>query len=153
TDARGLVYSYAFIGIKRLGTAQFYLMTIKDKDGHAFDGGKTYRLTVAAKAPVKQYWSATVYDRATHALVRDLVRASRSSQVPDLQKTADGSVDLYLGPKAPAGRDSNWSPRNPVANSRSCSASTVPRSRYSTRRGGCRTSRGCSESRNGTARR
>ena len=32
-DARGLAYSYAFIGIKRLGAGQFYLISIKDKDG------------------------------------------------------------------------------------------------------------------------
>ena len=31
----GLAYSYAFIGIKRLGAGQFYLITIKDKDGRA----------------------------------------------------------------------------------------------------------------------
>ena len=59
-------------------------MTIKDKDGQAFDGGKTYRLTVPANAPVNQYWSATVYDRATHALIRDMPRSSRSSQSPGL---------------------------------------------------------------------
>ena len=57
-DARGLTYSYAYIGIKRLGAGQFYLISIKDKDGNAFDGGKTYRLTVPANAPVEQYWSA-----------------------------------------------------------------------------------------------
>ena len=32
-DARGLAYSYAYIGIKRLGAGQFYLISIKDKDG------------------------------------------------------------------------------------------------------------------------
>jgi hypothetical protein len=110
TDARGLTYTYGFIGIKRLGTAQFYLMAIKDSDGHALDGGKNYRLTVPANAPVKQYWSATAYDRATHALIREMQRASRSSQIPELQKNADGSADVYLGPKAPAGKESNWVP-------------------------------------------
>ena len=31
---RGLVYTYAFIGFKRLGSGQFYLLNIKDKDGN-----------------------------------------------------------------------------------------------------------------------
>jgi hypothetical protein len=25
-----------------------------------------------------------------------------------MRKNADGSVDLYIGPKAPAGQESNW---------------------------------------------
>jgi Uncharacterized conserved protein len=109
-DARGLTYTYGFIGIKRLGTAQFYLMAIKDKDGKNLDGGRTYRLTVPANAPVEEYWSATAYDRTTHALIRDMPRASATSLSAEVRKNADGSVDVYLGPKAPAGKESNWIP-------------------------------------------
>jgi hypothetical protein len=109
-DDRGLTYSFGFIGIKHLGAGQFYLMAIKDKEGRPFDGGSAYRLTVPANAPVKQYWSATVYNRATHALIRGLPWSSRSSQTPGLQKNNDGSVDIYFGPKAPAGKESNWVP-------------------------------------------
>jgi len=109
-DGRGVTYSMGFIGIKHLGAGQFYLMTIKDKNGQGFDGNSTYRLTVPANAPVKQYWSATAYDRATHALIRNMQWASRSSQTPGLQKNADGSVDIYFGPKSPTGKESNWVP-------------------------------------------
>lgn len=112
-DARGLVFTFAFFTPKTSGTGSFYLMDIRDKTGDAFDGGKTYRLTVPANAPVRQYWSATVYDRATHALVRDQKTVSRSSQSPGLQKNADGSVDIYFGPQAPAGKESNWVPTSP----------------------------------------
>jgi hypothetical protein len=85
-------------------------MTIKDKDGKNFSGANTYRLTVPANAPVKQYWSATAYDRETHALIREMPRAGRSSQSPGLQTNADGSTDIWFGPKAPAGKESNWVP-------------------------------------------
>jgi hypothetical protein len=112
-DARGLTYSYAYIGLKRLGAGQFYLISIKDKDGNAFDGGKTYRLTVPANPPVEQYWSATAYDRLTHALIRNMSRASRSSQNPEMQTNADGSMDVYFGPTAPAGKEPNWVPTDP----------------------------------------
>ena len=30
-----------------------------------------------------------------------------------MQKNADGSVDIYFGPKAPAGKESNWVPTDP----------------------------------------
>ena len=83
-------------------------MTVKDKDAQNFDGSKSYRLTVPANAPVNQYWSATVYDRATHSLIRDMPRSRRGSQSPGLQKNPDGSVDTYFGPKAPAGKEANW---------------------------------------------
>jgi len=113
TDSRGLAYSYAYIGIKRLGAGQFYSISIRDKDGDAFDGAKTYRLNVPPNAPVDQYWSITAYDRQTHALIKGMPRASRSSQIPELQQNADGSIDVFFGPKAPAGKDSNWLPTDP----------------------------------------
>jgi len=109
-DVRGVTFSYAYFTPKHVGAGSSYLLTIADKDGRLLDGGTTYRLTVPAKVPVKQYWSATVYDRATHAPIRNARWPSRSSQTPGLQKNADGSVDVYFGPKAPAGKESNWVP-------------------------------------------
>jgi hypothetical protein len=113
-DARGVTYTLGFTGVKRLGTAQYYLMVAKDRDGQPFEGNVTYRLTVPANAPVRNYWSATVYDRETHALVRNMPSASRASISPGLQKNADGSVDIYFGPKAPDGKDANWVPTDPA---------------------------------------
>jgi hypothetical protein len=109
-DGRGVLYSFAYFSAKHLGRGQFYLMTINDKADQAFDGAGTYRLNVPVDAPVRLYWSATVYDRATHALIRDMAWSSCSSHKPGLQKNADGSVDIYFGPKAPAGKESNWIP-------------------------------------------
>lgn len=109
-NARALTYSIGYIGIKRLGTAQFYLIESKDKDGRSLYGAKTYRLAVPADAPTKQYWSATVYDRQTHALIKNLSRASRASNSTEVQKNPDGSVDIFFGPKAPKGKESNWIP-------------------------------------------
>jgi hypothetical protein len=109
-DIRGVTFSYAYFTPKHVGTGSSYLLTIADQDGRLLDGGATYRLTVPANAPVKQYWSATVYDRATHAPIRKARWPSRSSQTPGLQKNPDGSVDVYFGPKAPAGKESNWVP-------------------------------------------
>ncbi len=113
-DARGLAYHYAFIGIKRLGAGQFYMICIKDKAGKDLDGAKTYRQHVPPGVPVEQYWSLTAYDRQTHALIKNVNRASRASNVAELQKNVDGSVDIYFGPKPPAGQESNWVPTDPA---------------------------------------
>ena len=59
--------------------------------------------------PVHQYWSATAYDGATHALIRNTPWSSRSSTSPGLATNADGSVDIYFGPAEPDGL-SNWVP-------------------------------------------
>jgi hypothetical protein len=112
-DARAVTYTLGFTGIKRLGTAQFYLLANKDKDGRAFDGKASYRLKVPANAPVKQYWSVTVYDRETHALVRNMTKASVASISPGVVKNADGSVEVFFGPKSPKGKDANWVPTDP----------------------------------------
>jgi len=113
-DARGVAYTYAYISIKRLGAGQFYLITIRDKDGEAYDGSKTYRLRVPPDVPIAQYWSVTAYDRETHALIKNMPRASRASNAADLQKNADGSVEIYFGPAAPSGKETNWVPTDPA---------------------------------------
>ena len=115
-DGRGVAYSMAYFSPKHPGAGQYYLITIRDKDGDAFDGAKAYRLTVPADPPVTLYWSATVYDRVTHALIRDLPHSSRASTTPGLQKNTDGSVDVYFTPAAPTGRDNNWVPTSANGN-------------------------------------
>lgn len=110
---RAISYSMAYFSAKHLGTGQFYLMTIKDDKGQEFDGSKLYQLHLAANVPVKLYWSVTAYDRETHALIKDMKYFSRASTSPGLQKNSDGSVDIYFGAKAPAGKESNWVPTDP----------------------------------------
>jgi hypothetical protein len=112
-DVRGVTFSYAYFTPKHPGTGSSYLLTIADKDGDLLDGAATYRLTVPANVPVNQYWSASVYDRATHAPIRNAVWPSRSSHTPGLRENADGSVDIYLGPNPPASQESNWVPTSP----------------------------------------
>ena len=113
-DWRGIAYHYAYIALKRLGTGQFYLINIKDNGGESYDGSKNYRLHVPPNVPVEQYWSLTAYDRDTHALIKNVDRASRASNNAEVKKNADGSVDLYVGAKAPVGQESNWIPTDPA---------------------------------------
>ena len=62
--------------------------------------------------PAKQFWSLTMYDRATWAFVQNPIdRAGLGSLNRDkMNINADGSVDLYIGPNAPAGLEANWIP-------------------------------------------
>src|SRR6478672_1679564 len=112
-DGRAVMYHMAYFSPKVFGGGQFYLLNISDRTGKPLEGNKTYRLTVPPDAPIQQYWSATAYDRETHALIRNVARASLASNDTAVQRNSDGSTDVYFGPKAPAGKESNWVPTDP----------------------------------------
>ena len=98
---------------KRPGPSSAYLSAYKDKAGEWLDGGTSYRLRVPPNPPIKLFWSVTVYDVDTRALIlNDQKIADRSSRM-DLRKNDDGSVDIYCGPTAPAGFEKNWIPTVP----------------------------------------
>ena len=98
----------------RAGVGQAYLGAYHDADGAWLDGGKQYTLHVPPNPPAKQFWSLTVYDTHTRGLVDNAQQvADKSSRTPDLARNADGSVDLYMGPTAPPGKEKNWIPTIP----------------------------------------
>ena len=132
------LHASAIIGIKRLGTGQFYLTGAHGQGRRRRStAARTYRLDVPPNAPVEQYWSVTAYDRETHALVRNMDRASRASNAAEVQKNADGSVDIYFGPEAPAGKESNWVPTDPQRGLRADVPRSMGRRRNSSTRSGC----------------
>jgi len=59
--------------------------------------------------PVKEFWSVIVYDNQTRSMLQtDQQWPAVSSQTQGLLVNTDGSVDVYFGPKAPAGKEVNW---------------------------------------------
>ena len=89
-----------------------YLMSVADKDGNLLEAGQTYKITVPSKMPVKQFWALTVYNRDTMSFIySESERTTLSSYDLDkMKKNNDGSVTLYVGPKAPEGLENNWIP-------------------------------------------
>lgn len=112
-DGRAVMYHMAYFSPKVFGGGQFYMVNISDRAGKPLEGSRTYRLTVPPNPPVEQYWSVTAYDRETHALIRGMSRSSLASNDTKVQRNSDGSVDVYFGPKAPVGKESNWVPSDP----------------------------------------
>ena len=62
---------------------------------------------------MKQFWSVTVYDVDTRGIIDNEEQIADRSSRMDLIKNDDGSVDLYFGPKAPAGKEQNGIPTVP----------------------------------------
>jgi hypothetical protein len=106
TTTRGMV-------TKTPGVGQAYLGTYQDKEGNWFDGGKSYRLHVPANAPAKLFWSITVYDSLQRVLIDNGHGVADKSSRSEIDKNADGSVDIYFAPDAPQGHARNWIPTVP----------------------------------------
>ncbi|XXD10162.1 DUF1254 domain-containing protein [Klebsiella sp. R445] len=91
------------------GVGQRYIVAYQDKDGNWLTGEHTYKLHVPANVPVKQFWSATVYDEKERQLIiNDEHSPDVSSNKQGLKVNDDGSVDLYFGPKPVKGYEQNW---------------------------------------------
>jgi hypothetical protein len=104
----GAIYTSPNIGSKKPGPGSEYVQAFKDASGSRFDGGKSYRLHVPANVPAAAFWSLTVYDTATRSMIANASEDAARSSYDKLKVNADGSLDLYFGPEAPAGQESNW---------------------------------------------
>jgi hypothetical protein len=94
---------------KMVGRGSQYAVATADKAGNPFDGAKTYRLNIPANVPAKDFWSFVLYDPQTRSELQTAQPLpSKNNKREKLVTNADGSVDLYIGPKAPTGKEANW---------------------------------------------
>ena len=95
-----------------VGKGQVYMTTKRDAKGNLFRADRTYRLRVPKDVPVAQFWALTLYSENTRRPYDNGGAEARSinlgNKVKDLKANADGSVDLFIGAKAPAGFESNF---------------------------------------------
>ena len=90
------------------GLGSVYLANYTDKTGGWLEGDKNYTLHVPPNPPAEQFWSIAVYSWDTRTLIDNGQKRANLSSRQDLMMNTDGSVDLYFGPAAPAGKEKNW---------------------------------------------
>jgi len=113
-DARTLFFYAATVNtpamvLKMVGVGSQYAALTQDSDGNILDGANTYKLNIPANVPAKDFWSIVIYDPQTRSeLQTSNPFPSKNSKSDNMIENADGSIDLYFGPKAPAGKKQNW---------------------------------------------
>jgi len=112
-DARE-VWFYQAIGAspamfrRDAGAGSLYWLGLRDRTGAYVDGAKTYKLTVPLPVPARLFWSLTVYDNQSRSEIdTDQGKAALRSMF-ELKDKTGSAVDLFFGPKAPAGHENEW---------------------------------------------
>ncbi len=90
------------------GAGSQYSMATVDSRGKPLDGSRNYKLHFPPNVPAKDFWSVCIYDNQTRSLLQTDQRYSSAVSQRGVQANADGSYDIYFGPQAPAGKESNW---------------------------------------------
>jgi hypothetical protein len=90
------------------GKGAKYMIAFTDSEGTPLSGGSNYRLSLPPNIPAGNFWSVTLYE------AENASGLANGQPFPSLglrdkpAQNADGSTDLYLGPKAPEGKQANW---------------------------------------------
>lgn len=90
------------------GKGAKYMIAFTDGVGTPLSGGRNYRVNLPPNIPAGNFWSVTLYE------AENASGLANGQPFPSLglrdkpAQNADGSTDLYLGPKAPQGKRANW---------------------------------------------
>jgi hypothetical protein len=91
------------------GAGSDYGIAFVDSEKKVLDGAKSYRLHIPPNPPAKNFWALTVYDNQTRSMLQTGQRfPTVGSQTKGIRKNADGSYDIYFGPRPPEGFENNW---------------------------------------------
>ena len=113
-EGRVLFHYYATgitpaMAMKMVGVGSQYAAATTDSAGKPLDGSKTYKIHLPPGIPAQNFWSFVVYDNQTRSMLQtDQQFPSIGSQKKGIVINADTSVDVWFGPTAPKGHESNW---------------------------------------------
>lgn len=113
-DPRTFFFYYATINtpamaMKMVGVGSQYAAAFKDAEGQRLDGAKTYRLHLPPNIPARNFWSLVLYDNQTRSMLQtDQQFPSIGSHKKGIVINGGTSADVWFGPTAPKGHESNW---------------------------------------------
>jgi hypothetical protein len=91
------------------GQGAAYEIALNDANGKPLSGDASYKVTLPPNVPAKLFWSLTLYEAENASGLATEARRFPSLGSRDKPvQNADGTTDLYIGPKSPAGKEANW---------------------------------------------
>jgi hypothetical protein len=90
------------------GRGAWYAVSFNDADGNPLDGGADYRIILPPDIPAANFWSLTLYEAENASGYANGQPFPSLGSRDEPVQNADGSTIIYLGPKAPAGKEANW---------------------------------------------
>jgi len=84
------------------------MIAFTDKDETPLSGGSNYRLSLPANIPAANFWSVTLYEAENASGLANGQPFPSVGSRDKPSQSGDGSTEIYLGPKAPKGKESNW---------------------------------------------
>ncbi|MBY0346498.1 MAG: DUF1254 domain-containing protein [Neisseriaceae bacterium] len=90
------------------GKGAMYMVAFNDSNGKPLSGGSAYRLNLPKNIPAGNFWSVTLYDAENGSGLANGQAFPSLGSRDKPSVNSDGSTDIFLGPKAPQGKSSNW---------------------------------------------
>ncbi len=110
-----IAFFYPYTGItpamcmRLTGIGSQYLFAMRGGDGEFLDGDRSYKISLPADIPQSRFWSVMLYDRQTRSMLQTgQPKPDVGSQSGTVVTNDDGTTDVYIGPTAPEGHESNW---------------------------------------------
>lgn len=107
-ERRAAIDYWAYCMPAVLGSGTMYNVAFVDAEDQPIDASKNYRITMPEDFPARNFWSVFGYDSHTRTFIANGTKGRHLSSNDDLLKNEDGSINIYIGPDAPDGFESNW---------------------------------------------
>jgi hypothetical protein len=91
------------------GQGSQYISVYQDDNGRWLTGDNTFSIHLPKDIPAANFWSLTAYDNHSRSLIQNNQGRATVGTVHGAVPSADGSFDIYYGPKRPDGvPEENW---------------------------------------------
>lgn len=107
-DQRAGYYQIAFSSapamvMRTIGAGSKYPNAFRDSRGEFLSGENTYKMHLPPNPPASLFWAVTAYNVTDGTMPETAQLLPSTNGYYDLPRNADGSIDIWFGPKKPEG--------------------------------------------------